>query len=292
MSFIFSELFFLLLLAPFYLLFFKAGKKEIYLLLSFTFIVTALSRPVYHKSDKNSNDNIEYIIALDISKSMLAKDIPPNRFEFAKKKVQELLEGASKEKITLLAYSNQSYLISPYTNNYETLKFFTQNLHLKDISQNGTDLLKLLKTSDRFFNPETKKILLLFSDGGEKKDLSREIKFAKKHKISIYLYNTATSKGSAIEYKKHLVKDKNGRIVISKKNEAVKELAIETNGIYQDYSLRNNDLERITGTIRKEFDKEQLLKSSEKKIELFYIFIILGFVFFLLARFDIKGSVK
>lgn len=283
------EFLYLLLFVPIYLFKYKIDKKTIFHLLSFIFLIIAISRPIFISKQNNTNSfDVEFIVALDISKSMLAKDIKPNRFEFAKQKVQNLVKNLNGEKITLLAFSNQPYMIIPSTNNYGIIKSLTQNINLKNINQNGTNFLSILKATNEILNHKTKKALLLLSDGGENQNFDEEISFAKQNNISVYIYDISTKEGSVIEFNNELLKDKNNDIIVSRTNENVEELANSTSGIYQNYSFKNDDLETILNHIKKSFDNKLNLDDLENKKELFYIFLIFALIYFLLARFDMK----
>lgn len=280
---------FALILLVFYIYF--TGKYiNITLILCVIVLTIALFRPSYQKETQKIQSNIEILTAIDISKSMLTSDIDPNRFEFAKMKLQNMFELLEKEKVAILAFSNQPYLISSFSNNYETLSFLLQNLELKNINQNGTEISKLLQAANSFFQKDTKKAIILFTDGGEQEEFKKEIDYAKQNNISIFIYQIATKKGSVIEIEKKLIKDIDGNIVISKANSNIKELAKQTDGIYQEYSFSSDDMKPIINKIQKEFDKNNLLNRSQNTIELFYIFLIAGFILFLMGRFSlVKG---
>lgn len=283
--------FFAVALLVFYINF--TGKyTNIVLLLCIVALSVALLRPSYPKQTSNIQSDIEILTALDISKSMLSSDIAPNRFEFAKKKLQNMFTLLEKEKIAILAFSNQPYLISSFSNNYETLSFLIQNLELEKINQNGTEILKLLKAANVFFQENTKKAIILFTDGGEQGEFIQEIEYAKQNNITIFIYQIATQNGSVIEIENKLIKDINGNIVISKSNKKIEQLAQKTGGIYQEYSLSNSDMKSIIEKIQKEFDKNNILKQFQNRIELFYLFLAAGFFLFLADRFSLRKRIK
>lgn len=265
--------------------------KNITLVLSVIFLLITLYKPYYTKENKHFDTNVKFIVALDISKSMLANDILPNRFEFAKRKIQTLLNHLEKEKISLMAFSNQAYLISPFSNNYEIIRFLLQNLELQNINQNGTEISKLLQASDQFFEKGAKKAILLLTDGGEQKDFSKEIAYAKQHNISLFIYDISTLQGSAVSIDGKLIKDTKGDIVISKRNEHIKNLALQTGGIYTPYSLSDSDLDPIIDKIQENFDQNKILNSSINRIELFYFPLLLSFILFLFSIFGFKRKI-
>ena len=287
MTFLNYEFFLILFIIPLYFFKFKATKEVVFLFVSFTFVVIALARPIIFSSLISKDKlNIEFVLALDLSKSMLADDIKPNRFEFAKQKAQTLVEKLSSEKLSLLGFSNQSFMVIPITNNYEVFNYLTKNLSIKNVNKNGTNYMKILEASNEILNHKTKKFVVLFTDGAEQKDFEKEIDFAKQNNIVVSVYNIATLKGSAIRYEEELVKDLNENIVVSKLNKSIEKLAFATNGIYSEYSLVQDDLDEVLENIRQNAIKDLKDESFENKNEIFYIPLLFAFLFFMLARFD------
>lgn len=290
MSFYNIEFLYLLILVPIYIYKYRVDKKTIFLLLSFIFIVISISRPIVISKNSNPNSlDVEFVLALDISKSMFAKDIKPNRFEFAKQKIQNLLTNLDSEKLSLLAFSNQSYMIIPSTNNYEVVKTLTNNINIKNINQNGTNFLSILKATNEVLNHRTKKALVILTDGSDNESFEEEISFAKEKNISVYIYDISTKQGSVIEFNDELIKDDKGNIVISKSNEYIEKFVKSTSGIYQNYSLNKNDFKTILNDIKTNFDNKLNLDDIENKKELFYFTLIFAFLFFMFGRFNFRG---
>lgn len=268
---------------------YSSKKRALFLALSFICMVIALARPIYFEGKKESSSlDVDMIVALDISKSMMVEDIYPNRFSFAKNKLALLIDMLNGERVGVLAFSNQAFIISPLTNNYKVLNFLVDNLKLENINQNGTNLLKLLDASDKLIKKE-KKPLVIFTDGSENKSFEKEIEFAKQKNISVYIYNIATKKGGVINEKGELQKDKDGNIVISKLNEEVKKLAFKTGGIYKVYSLKKDDLAQFIEDIKSRFNiDENMQKEFSQKKELFFIPLFLAFIFLVFSRTSLE----
>ncbi len=289
MVFLDEKILYLLLLLPIYFIRYKLDKKNIYLLISFIFVILALSRPAIISNNLKNSQDIEFVVALDISKSMLAQDLKPNRFEFAKEKIKELLSNLNGEKVVLLAFSNQSYMISPSNNNYEIINFLIKNLEIENVNKNGTNFLSVLKNTNELLKHKTKKVILIFSDGGESENFEEEIAFAKQNKISCFVYGIGSFQGAVIKEKDGLIKDEDGNIVVSKLNENIEKLASKTDGKYQEFSLKDDDLKNFINLIRENFDSDLKSQFDENKRELFYFPLILSIIFFILGRFNLKG---
>ena len=262
--------------------------KNILLISTIALTIIALARPQIDKGEiRVKSSFINVVTAIDMSKSMFANDVYPNRFEFAKKKFLESLNYFKKAKIALIGFSSQTFLISPLTEDYYSLKFLAKNIKMDYLSLKGTDILNLLKSSNELFGEEKRKILLIFTDGGDKKDFSKEIDYAKAHNISIYIYNIGTTKGGVIKEKNGVVKDKNGDIVVVKRNDKIKELALKSSGAFMTYSLAKDDIKLLVDTIEKRYKAEEEENSTIKdRRELFYYPLLLAILLFFATLFS------
>ncbi len=263
--------------------------RNIFIILAIAFSIVAIARPqINHGEIKVKSSFINIVAAIDMSKSMFANDIYPNRFEFAKMKFFNALENLKNAKVALIGFSTQTFLISPLTEDFNSLKFLAKNLKLDYLSLKGTDILSTLKASENLFGKEKKKILLMFTDGGDEKNFDKEIAYAKEHNIVVFIYNIGTTKGGVIEDKNGVLKDKKGDIVVVKRNDAIKELALKTGGAFMTYSLNKDDIKTLTQTIQKSFKAKEVENSVIKdEKELFYYPLALALVFLSLALFSL-----
>jgi Ca-activated chloride channel family protein len=263
--------------------------RNIFILISIALSIIAMARPQINNGEiKVKSSFINIVTAIDMSKSMFANDIYPNRFEFAKKKFFESLKYFKNAKVALIGFSTQTFLISPLTQDFHSLKFLAKNLSLDYLSLKGTDILSTLESANNLFGEEKKKILLLFTDGGDQSDFSKEIEYAKAHNISVYIYNIGTTKGGVIKDKNGVLKDKNGDIVVVKRNDAIKQLAIESGGAYMRYSLAKDDIKLLVDTIESRYKaKDEESSTIQDREELFYYPLALAILFFMMALFSL-----
>ena len=268
--------------------------RNVFLLIAFSLSIIAIARPQIDNGEIQVKASFINVIAgIDMSKSMFADDIYPNRFEFAKQKFFESLKDFKNAKVALIGFSSQPFLISPLTQDFHSLKFLGKNLSLEHLSLQGTDILATLSSANEMFQSEHKKILLLFTDGGDQKEFSKEIEYAKKHKIVVYIYNIGTIKGGAIKEKGGVLKDKKGNIVIVKRTDKIKKLAMETGGAYMKYSLANDDIKLLTETIQAQFKaKEEESSTIKDRREIFYYPLLLAILFYFIALFSLPTSNK
>ncbi len=265
--------------------------KRIFLIVSFIFLVVALARPIIENNPiMIQQKNISFVVAFDISKSMLAKDVEPNRLLFAKKKFHYLLSKLKDEKVGVIGFSNRSYLISPITNDHNSLRYLVDNLNTDLVSTKGSNLLEALNGVQKLFGNEEKKAVIFFTDGTDKKDFTQEIEFAKKHNIKVFIYAIGTKKGSSIEDKTGVVLDKNWNIVITKLGDKSADLALLSDGAYLEYSTNMGDIDKFLEVISLKFkDKQQKELKIENNLELFQIPLFFAIVFLFLGYFGVYG---
>ncbi len=254
-------------------------------ILSLALAIVALARPIIDQGEiKVHSSDIDLIVGFDISHSMFADDIYPDRFSFAKGKFDDFLGDMKQARIGVIGFSSRAFLISPLTKDFSSLKFLVKNMKFDYVNLKGTDIQSALEVSDHLLDKEKKKALVLFTDGGDKSDYSAEIAYAKAHHISIFIYAIGTDKGGVIKGANGVVKDKKGDIVIVKRNDAIKTLALESGGAFMVGSLHNNDIKTLAENIQAKF------KNSEKKEhtirdtkELFIYPLGLAILFFILS---------
>jgi Ca-activated chloride channel family protein len=263
--------------------------RGIFLLIAIALTIIALARPQIDRGEiKVKSSFINVVTAIDMSKSMFANDVYPSRFEFAKQKFFTSLEYFKNAKIALIGFSTQTFLISPLTQDFHSLKFLAKNLSLDYLSLKGTDILATLESANNLFGEEKKKILLMFTDGGDQSDFSKEIAYAKSHNISVYIYNIGTEKGGVIKDKNGVLKDKNGDIVVVKRNDKIKELAIQSGGAFMIYSLAKDDIKLLVDTIQNKYKaKEEESSTIKDREELFYYPLALAIIFYMMSLFSL-----
>ncbi len=255
------------------------------LTLSFIFLVIALARPVIeNKPITVSQSSVSLVVAFDISKSMMATDVYPNRLLFAKNKFFQMLTNLQNEKIGAIAFSSKSFLIAPLTSDYGTVKYLVDNLSLDSISVNGSLVDEALQSTAKLFEGTKDKSLLIFTDGCDNDNFAQEIAFAKNNNIKVFIYAIGTKKGSAIDNNGDVLKDDKGNIVITKLNENIKQLAFETGGAYLEYSPQDKDIENLLDAIREKSEARKIGDAViSDNVELFYIPLFIGLLFFMVA---------
>ncbi|MDC9715446.1 MAG: VWA domain-containing protein [Gammaproteobacteria bacterium] len=257
------------------------------LLLSIILIVLALSQPTLKKGEVKIKQHLsDLVVAIDMSKSMLANDIYPNRFEFAKNKLLHSLNKINGRRIAILGFTSQSFLVSPLTDDFSSLEFLIKNLRTDSINLKGTNILNLLQAANDLTGKTANKQILLLTDGGDG-NFEEEIVYATKHNLQIFIFDTASVSGGSIRTKNGLLKDDNKNIVYVRENPNIKALATQTHGDYLKYALNNNDLSNFINTFNRHNSSKDI-KINQKR-QLFYYplslaLMLLFFTFFSLPQ--------
>lgn len=265
----------------------SALNRNIFLFISLILLIFSLARPVINEVEHNIKQTLTpIIIALDVSKSMYATDIYPSRIELAKKKLKQLIISSDKSMIGIVLFAQNSYIISPITSDFTSLKYIVDNLDTTLNFQNGSNILTTLEATIQMLQNFKSKNLIILSDGGNDDQYAKELELAKKYNIAIYTIGLATKTGSPIPSDNGYLTDKKGNIVTVSLNENIKDLALNSGGGYIDFSLDDNDIKLILNQIKKQSKQEEIqTKKIKSYTELFYYPLGLA-IFCLLIAFS------
>ena len=266
--------------------YFSKKARNVTLFLALIFMIIALARPVTNEKIHISKQELNtLIIAIDVSKSMLATDIYPNRLEFARKKLLDIINQSKTSAIGVILFAKSSFILSPLTQDFTSLKILIENLDTGANFDNGTNIYSTLEITNKLLKEYSNKNLLILSDGGDKKEFKEEIDYANKNNITVYTIGLASKNGAAIKQKDgNYITNSKGEIVTVKLNKNIKKLSLNTNGGFINYSLDNNDISEIIKDIENKSKKEQFQSRKYKTYtELFYYPLALGLFFLFIA---------
>lgn len=287
MSFLYPEAFGLLLPLLFFILWRVSRKKLLLGRDSFLIgagilcVVTALSHPY---ADAERSDDTAYgvdaVIAVDVSHSMSGKDITPSRFEAAKMMVRELVMLPGANRYSVLAFTSNALPLSPLTSDREILASLLDGLNPENILTKSTDIMAVLKKSAVILKSERKPVVI-FSDGGERRDFSEAIRFAKSHGIRVFFVPVATEAGTKL-YDRYgeVLRDVRKHMVISAKNPYLRYLTEATGGLYME-AFDARELSDAVTQYGEAASREQL--QTLRRVPLFGPFLLAGFLLFMLT---------
>lgn len=251
----------------------------------FCFLMLALLRPQWDKKDEHvEQEGRDLLIAVDISRSMLAQDVKPNRLEFVKKKIRKLLYNLSCERVGLLLFSGETVLQCPLTTDYSAFFMFLDGLDVETISSGTTTIQGALSRAISIFEsmPTKKtKLICLFTDGEDFSTNLAEVKNkAEQQGLSIFTFGVGTSRGAPIPIIDHkgecvgFEKDDKGSIVMSKLNEGIlKNLSEQTGGKYIHMVQSDEDIKEFISIVQS-FEKDALEGKSVSRFQEQYPYCI------------------
>ncbi|MCK4630669.1 MAG: VWA domain-containing protein [Bacteroidales bacterium] len=215
--------------------------KFLFILIALVFIILGMARPQFgSKLEEIKRKGIEIVIALDVSNSMLAEDIQPNRLEKAKQAIERLVEKLADDKIGLIVFAGNAYVQIPITSDYASAKMFLSSINTQIVPKQGTAIGSAIDLGINSFSPdnEASKALIIITDGEDHEDDAVSMaKEAAEKGIVIHVIGVGTPDGSPIPVysggQRSFRKDRDGNTVITKLNEKIlREITSAGNGSY------------------------------------------------------------
>lgn len=244
------------------------------LCLGLALLTAGLARPQWGRVDEPVFDQArEIMIALDLSRSMLAPDVRPSRLERARLLVTSLLERLAGERVGLIVFSGTAFLQSPLSSDYEILNEFLPSLNPDYLPEGGTNYRSLIETALNAFGTSgaADRFLIVLSDGeATDEDWKNAAQQLKEKGIRVIGLGVGTAQGAIIpDGSGGYVKDERGAVVMSKLEPAtLQELAKMTNGVYADASSWIDVAQLIQSTVetgrKGQFREERQVRLVER----------------------------
>ncbi len=242
-------------------------------------------------TQKVNRKGIDIMFALDVSKSMLAQDIKPNRLERAKQVITKIINNSPDDRIGLVVFAGRAYLQMPMTIDHAAARMYLSSASPDDIPTQGTVISQALKMSGAAFNPKDKtyKAIILLSDGEDHdKDALKVVKQLTGDGIMINTIGIGSIQGAPItdpETNSYKI-DENGIMVISKLNEQeLSDIATKGNGIYQHYSSTDEVASNIKTKLSGIGETVISDKSFDSFRQFFQYFLAIAFMFLIIEFF-------
>ncbi|MDA0792465.1 MAG: VWA domain-containing protein [Bacteroidetes bacterium] len=247
---------------------FKPVLKLLMLSLALSLLVLGLMNPkIGTQLETVKREGIDIVFAVDVSKSMLAEDVAPNRIEKSKRLVSAIINQLASDRVGIIAYAAQAIPQLPITTDYGAAKMFLQGLNTDMLSSQGTALDSAIDLAGTFFDDEdqTNRVIFLISDGEDHSEMATDAaQRAATLGIKIFTFGVGTEAGAPIPLKRNGVvesykKDQEGEVVVTKRNGSILEsIAVATGGAYKE----GNDTQEVL-----DFVSEQLKAMDKKEFE-------------------------
>jgi Ca-activated chloride channel homolog len=274
---------------------FKPILKLIVLCLAFGCLTIAMVNPkIGTKLETIKRQGVDIVFAVDVSKSMLAEDIAPNRLEKAKQLVTQIINNLASDRIGIIAYAGKAFPQLPITTDYAAAKMFLQSMDTDMLSSQGTAINEAIQLARTYYDDEeqTNRVLIIISDGEDHSDVALDVaEAAADEGIKIFTIGVGDVKGAPIPIKRNGIvlnykKDNAGETVITKLNEeTLKDIAEEANGEYINGRNTTKVVEAIRDILNKMDKKEFEAKEFAEYKDQFQWFLALGIFFLLIDIF-------
>ena len=274
---------------------FKPALKLGVLLLALTCIIIALVNPkMGTKMETVKRQGIDIVFAVDISKSMLAEDVAPNRLEKTKQIVSQIINQLGNDRVGIVGYAGSAYPVLPMTTDYSIAKMYLQSMNTNMVSSQGTAFNDAIQLAVDFFDvKDTSKLIVLISDGEDHGEgVEDAVEMAKEKGVRIITIGVGTEKGGPIPLRDDkgtiasYKKDQEGQTVITKLYpEVLKKIADNTKSKYIVGTTTKDVVEEIKKSLDKieksEFESQQIADFESQ----YQWFLALGFLLLLVDVF-------
>ncbi|HAB51683.1 MAG: hypothetical protein A2315_02980 [Ignavibacteria bacterium RIFOXYB2_FULL_35_12] len=265
----------------------------------FLLAIAAANPQIGTRLEEVKQTGIDVFILLDVSLSMSAEDIKPNRLEKAKYQISNLINKLRGDRVGLIIFSGDAYVQIPLTTDYSAANLFLSAVDFKSVPQPGTAVATAINLAIRSFDYKagTQKVIVVITDGEDHEgDITEAVNDAVAKDLKIFTIGLGSPDGvpiaifnsqrQAIGFKK----DKDGNTVLTKLNESIlKEIASNGNGKY----YRGNNYEDYLDVIFKELSSLEKTEYGTKKVtdyeDRFYYFLAPA-IFLLILEFFISES--
>ena len=261
--------------------------------------IVALARPQFGtRLDTRERVGIEAIIALDVSNSMLAEDVKPNRLEKAKMMVSNMVDGMKDDKIGLIVFAGQAFVQLPITSDYVSAKMFLETISPSMMSVQGTDVAEAINLSMRSFTQQedVSRAIFVITDGEDNEARGVEAaKQAASKGVRVYVLGIGNPGGAPIPIPgtgQYIIDDEGNTVISKLSEEMCREIATAGNGSYiyvDNSSSAQKKLSEQVDRLAKAKMESQIYSEYDEQ---FQGFILIGIVLLLLDVFLLERESK
>lgn len=271
------------------------------LICSVLLFALVLLRPQWgERTRKVSNEGSDVLVALDVSRSMLAADVGASRLERSKNAVRWLADSLKGDRIGLIVFAGDAFLLCPLTADVEAFMVFLDSANTDSVSVQGTDIGAVLNEALRVFQKKrlTEKILLLISDGEDHEDnISGALDKLKQAGVRVYCAGIGKDNGDFIPSTgfggENYMRDEKGSLVrTAQSSEILEKLALETDGSYFDISNNFSGLQKVMSVISSAHKNSFGSRMINEPVERFAVFTLPLIVLLTLELLLSEGSIS
>lgn len=274
----------------------RVAWKFVMILVALFFVIVGVSGPQFgSKLQQVQKQGIELMVALDVSNSMMAQDIKPNRLEKAKMAIARMVEKLSNDKVGMVVFAGDAYVQLPITTDYSSAKLFLSNITTDAVPVQGTAIGAAIDLAAKSFTPqtETSKAIIVITDGeNHQDDAVAAARRAHEQGITIHTIGMGLEQGAPIPEQGQpgqFMKDGAGNVVVSKLDEqTLQDIAKAGEGLYIRASNTEVGLNRLLDEINR-MEKTLLEEKVYSDYAEKYQYFLLAGLFFIFVEFIILG---
>ncbi|HOP07299.1 MAG TPA: VWA domain-containing protein [candidate division Zixibacteria bacterium] len=245
----------------------RQATKITVLLIGMVFLVLVLARLQFGTHmELLKREGIDIMVAVDVSNSMSARDMVPNRLEKAKQELHGIIDHLHGDRIGLIAFAGEAFVQCPLTLDYSAARLLLTSMDQNSVSVQGTSLKSAIETAMKSFDQQSKKhkVLLLLTDGEDHEGgVVEEAEAARQEGIKIYTVGIGNPAGEPIPVldrngqQMGFRKDESGEVIMTRLDEeTLREIALTTSGKYYHATAGEIELDKIFDEISKMEKKE------------------------------------
>lgn len=280
----------------------KSAFKLIVFLIGLSFLIISLVNPKMGSKLKTvKREGVDVVFALDVSRSMLAEDIAPNRLEKSKQIISKIIDKLGSDRVGVIIYAGNAYPLLPITTDHAAANMFLQNANPDIVSSQGTAINEALELAKTYYNndEQTNRFLIIISDGEDHQEETKQMALNLSNEgVKVYTIGVGTENGGPIPIRMNdaligYKKDTKGETVITKrKPEVLEGIAEAANGKYIDGNRTDNPVDAIerviTNAQKSEFETKQFSDYKDQ----FQWFVGIGLLFIVLDVFMLNKRTK
>jgi len=239
-----------------YISFPRQATKVILLLAALALVSVSLARLQFGTHlELLKREGIDIVVALDVSNSMLARDMKPNRLKKAIQEIRGIIDRLKGDRIGLVAFAGEAFIQCPLTLDYSAARFLLGAMDNTSVSTQGTALAEAIEMASKAFDQKEKKhkVLLLLTDGEDHEGGALEAaEEARQEGIKIYTVGIGNPEGEPIPILDRtgkqvgFRKDQNGEVIVTKLDDiTLQKISLATGGKFYHATAGEIELDRI-----------------------------------------------